>query len=486
MRDRERGFMQVPRRDPGYRPVAERTRDYRAVEQRPTDDELHEQAARCMDCGVPFCHAKGCPVRNLIPEFNDLAYHNQWEDALALLLAGGCFPEFTGRICPAPCEGACVLGINADPVAIRQVELAIIEKAFERGYIQPQPPAVRRPERVAVIGSGPAGLAVAQVLNRRGYPVVVYENGLKPGGILRYGIPDFKLEKWVIDRRLKLMQAEGVTFETGVEIGEDLSYRFLASRFAAVVLTGGARAPRDLRVPGRELAGIHFAMDFLTQQNMRLGGEPVAQAGEILATGKRVVVIGGGDTGADCVGTSWRQGARAVLQFEIMPKPPPERSPKTPWPQWPLMLRESSSHKEGGQRRWAVSTVAFEGEQGQVQRIRCVEVEWQESGGRPAYVDRPGSEFVSEADLVLLAMGFSGPGPQPLADELDLKLDERGFIQRAQGHMTSAPGVFVAGDMALGASLVVRAIRDGQESADEVDAWLTARRPAPAPAAAST
>jgi glutamate synthase (NADPH/NADH) small chain len=322
-----------------------------------------------MDCGVPFCHGCGCPLANVIPEFNDHVYHHRWKEALDLLLTTNPFPEFTGRICPAPCEGSCVLGINDQPVSIRQVELAIVEKAFERGYLGPHPPAERRPERVAVIGSGPAGLSAAQFLNQAGFRVTVYENAPKPGGILRYGIPSFKLEKWVLDRRVRLMEEEGVQFETCVEIGRDISLRFLTKRFDALVLTGGAREPRDLKVPGRELRGIHFAMPYLTQQNLRLEGEPVPPDGEIVAKGKNVVVVGGGDTGADCLGTALRQGARRVWQLEILPQPPPTRPASTPWPAWPNILRESSSHKEGGERRWCVNTRRFTGEDGQLRQL---------------------------------------------------------------------------------------------------------------------
>jgi len=466
--------MEFDRREPSYRPKEERVQDFQAVEIRVGDRDVHEQAARCMDCGTPFCHGYGCPLSNLIPEFNDLVYKGRWQDALVVLLETNCLPEFTGRICPAPCEPACVLSINDRPVTIREIELAIIERGFERGYIVPRPPSVRRDERVAVVGSGPAGLAAADLMNRAGLNVTVYENAAKPGGILRYGIPDFKLEKWVVDRRVQLMKDEGIVFETGVEIGRDISQRYLSSRFDAVVLTGGARAPRDLSVPGRELSGVHFAMDFLTRQNRINGGEYVPRDELISAEGKRVVVIGGGDTGSDCVGTSVRQGAVSVLQLEILPEPPLHVPPETPWPQWPNVLRTSSSHKEGGERRWSVTTREFRGEAGRLTGLVCAEVKWvaDESGGRPSAREVPGSEFNVQADLVLLAMGFVAPGRNDFVEELGIGCDERGFIVRDRNNMTSEPGVFVAGDMTQGASLVVRALADGQKAGRSVIGYL--------------
>lgn len=482
---KETGFLEYPRHDPGYRPKDERLKDHRAVELRLTDREINEQAARCMDCGVPFCHGCGCPLSNIIPEFNDHVYHHRWKEALDLLVSTNPFPEFTGRICPAPCEGACVLGINDDPVTIRQIELAIIEKGFERGYIAPRPPAERRRQKVAVVGSGPAGLAAADILNRVGYNVVVYENAPKPGGILRYGIPNFKLEKSVLDRRISLMGSEGVTFETSVEIGHDISLRFLEGRFDAIVLTGGAREPRDLAVPGRALEGIHFAMPYLMQQNRRLEGEECAPEDEITAVGKRVVVIGGGDTGADCLGTALRQGAEHVYQLEILPEPPLQRSEQTPWPEWPLMLRESSSHKEGGERRWSVDTTSFEGVKGRITRIHCCEVEWASGkNGRPAPSRKDGTGFSLDVDLVILAMGFVGPGPNRLVEKLGITLGPRGFVERDENNMTSHPGIFVAGDMTQGASLVVRAIEDGKCVAQGVmrhlaKPWSSATPPVP-------
>lgn len=470
----ERGFIDIPRKDPGYRARAERVQDYRAVEVRLADNEILEQSARCMECGTPFCHGCGCPLQNVIPEINEHVCKGRWQSALDILLTTNCFPEFTGRICPAPCEGSCVLGINDDPVTIRQIELTVAEKAFELGLLRPTPPSVRRDHRVAVVGSGPAGLASAHHLNRLGYSVVVYENMAKPGGILRYGIPEFKLEKGIVDRRVQLMQDEGIVFECGVEIGRDVSYRFLSARFDAVILTGGAREPRDLKVPGRDLKGIHFAMPFLVQQNMRLGGEAVNPDAEIRADGCNVLVIGGGDTGSDCLGTSLRQGAKQVLQIEILPKPPLQRGAETPWPMWPNMLRESSSHKEGGARRWCVTTKEFIGTGGHVRKVRCAEVEWvqPEGGGRPAPVEKPGSEFIVDADLVLLSMGFVGPGRNHLVEQLGIRMDAKGFIWRDANGMTNHAGTFVAGDMTQGASLVVRAILDGTRLAGSVSRYL--------------
>ncbi|NCC49969.1 MAG: glutamate synthase subunit beta, partial [Spartobacteria bacterium] len=447
----ERGFLTYKRKEPGYRPKEQRLQDFKAVELMATDDDIYQQAMRCMNCGIPFCHGCGCPLLNVIPEFNDHVRNKRWKEALDILLYTNPFPEFTGRICPAPCEGSCVLGINDDPVTIRQIELAVVGKGFQRGYLVPEPPKERRAEPMAIIGSGPAGLAAAFVLNRAGFPVVVYENNKYPGGLLRYGIPEFKLEKWVVERRVQLMKDEGVVFETGVRVGEDISLRYIQNRFEGILLTGGAQAPRDLTVPGRELDGIHFAMDFLVQQNMRVGGETIDPAGEISAEGKNVVVIGGGDTGSDCLGTALRQGAKKVYQFEIMPKPPETRSASTPWPEWPLMLRESSSHKEGGERRWCVNTTECLGRDGRLTGLRCVEVEWEKGAdGRMGCKARPGTEFTVDAELVLLAMGFTGPGPNRLVDQLGLEKDARGNIRVDALNMTSQPGVFSAGDMARG------------------------------------
>lgn len=475
----ECAFLEVPRQDVAYRPVDERVRDFRWVEVPLSETEIRTQATRCMDCGIPFCHgaASGCSLRNIIPEFNRAVARGWWKEALDLLLQTNPFPEFTGRVCPAPCESACVLGLIRPPVNICKIELAVIEQGFQRGLVQTEPPRHPQPQRVAVVGSGPAGLAAAQVLRRAGLGVTVYEAAPKPGGLLRYGIPDFKLEKWVLDRRLALMREDGVVFECGVEAGVDVSCRYLRDRYQAIVLAGGAREARDLKVPGRELRGIHLAMEYLTQQNQRVSGELAATVEPITAAGKNVVVIGGGDTGADCIGTAFRQGARQVVQLEILPEPPPSRAPSTPWPLWPYMRRDSSSHEEGAIRRWNVNTTAFSGENGQVRRVHAVEVTWEsEAPGKPPQPRPvPGSEFILEAELVLLAMGFSGPGRCVLADDLGLKRDGRGFLWRDGQHMTSAPGVFVAGDMHRGASLVVHAISDGVQTARHVLAWFDAR-----------
>jgi glutamate synthase (NADPH/NADH) small chain len=465
--------MEQARREPGYRPVSERLGDFKAVELRAGEDEIVAQAARCMDCGTPFCHGCGCPLNNLIPEFNEQVYRRRWREALDLLLTVNPFPEFTARVCPALCEGSCVLGIHEEPVTIRQIELAIIEKGFEEGWIRPGTPAVRRVGRVAVIGSGPAGLAVADTVSRAGYGVVVYESAARPGGILRYGIPEFKLEKWMVDRRIDLLKAQGVVFETGVAIGRDLSARYLKDRFEAVCLCAGARVPRDLAIPGRELGGIHFAMEYLVLQNRVLGGEPVPPGELISAEDKNVVIIGGGDTGSDCLGTALRQGARAVVQIEILPEPPPTRADSTPWPMWPHQLRVSSSHKEGGTRYWGMTALRFVGDGARVTGIEVCTVDWAPgANGRSAPRPRTGSERRFSADLVLLAMGFTGPAANPFADEWGLKLNERGVMARDADGQTSADGIFAAGDMTQGASLVVRAIADGRRVGARMVAYL--------------
>lgn len=473
---KDTGFLDIERKDPGYRKVDERLNDYKAVEQLPDEEDIYDQAARCMDCGIPFCHEYGCPLLNIIPEFNERVYRGDWPGALDVLLATSSFPEFTGRVCPAPCEEACVDGINGKPVTIRQIELAISEKAYERDLMQPSPPPFYHDQKVAVIGAGPAGLAAALMINRAGYKVTVYDEADNPGGLLRYGIPDFKLEKNVVERRIRLMKSEGIVFEQNVLVGIDISTRYLFNHYDAVCLTCGARKPRDLSVPGRNLTGIFFAMDFLTQQNKRVSGEPIASSTEINASGKTVVVIGGGDTGSDCIGTSLRQGAKQVTQLEILPKPPEDRAPHTPWPMWPNKLRTSHAHEEGCTRRWSVSTKSFEGENGVLKKIRCIELKWQEKDGRMVPVEIPGSEFEIKADLVLLAMGFTGPGNDALIESFGLQTDARSNIKVDKNMMTSKKGVFSGGDMAHGQSLVVTAIQSGKLAAKGVIDYLSEKK----------
>ncbi len=456
-------FLAIPRREPCHRDPAERLADWREVELPFAAAACSEQARRCMECGLPFCHAHGCPLGNLIPDTNRCLREGRWREALELLLSTNSFPEFTGRICPAPCESSCVLGIDREPVTIRANERAIIERGFAEGWVTPRPPPRRLPGSVAVIGAGPAGLAAADALNRMGHPVTIYDEDPRPGGILRYGIPEFKLEKRVVDRRIALMSAEGVVFEMGVRVGEDLSRHYLQSRFDAICLAGGAREPRDLAAPGRELQGIHFALDFLRAQNRRADGDRLAPEEDIVATGRRVVVIGGGDTGSDCLGTALRQGARDVLQLEILPEPPPARDASTPWPAWPLTRRDSSSHEEGGGRRWCVTTLAFLGSGGRLRGLRCAEVQWRPGAdGRPAPRPRAGSEFELEADMALLALGFAGPRRSKLLLDLGVSFDTHGNVVRNTRHQTGVACVFAGGDLTRGASLVVHAIADGR------------------------
>lgn len=470
-----KGFLEVKRMDPGYRPVQERIRDFHEVELRLSPDEIKSQASRCMDCGIPFCHGSGCPIRNLIPEWNDLVYKGRWKDALELLLSTNNFPEFTGRICPALCEASCTVGLNGDPVSVRQIELALVEKGFAEGFIKPCPPEARSGRKVAVVGSGPAGLAAADLLNKAGHSVTVFERDSFAGGLLRYGIPDFKLDKRIVQRRIDLMAAEGVSFETRVNVGVDISARYLLNRFDAVCVSIGSRAPRDLKAPGRELDGIHFAMDFLWQQNCLASCEAFDSA-QLSASGRKVLVIGGGDTGSDCVGTSIRQGAKSVAQIEIMPMPPETRHSSTPWPSWPYQLRSSSSHKEGCERLWSVATKSFEGKDGKLKRVNLVKVEWEtDPSGRPSRMkELPGSEFAIEADLALLAMGFVGPERDGILSQFGVEFDKRGNIVVDAAMMTSKKGVFAAGDAVSGPSLVVRAIAAGRKLASSVDTYLTA------------
>ena len=459
------GFKEFTREMPARRPVTERVQDYFEVYLPFPEEKVRVQAARCMDCGIPFCHT-GCPVSNIIPDWNDLVYRDHWKEAIRVLHATNNFPEFTGRICPAPCEAACVLGINEPPVTIKTIEKMIVERAWQEGWIKPEPPEVRSGKRVAVVGSGPAGLAAAQQLNRAGHLVTVFEKADRIGGLLRYGIPDFKLEKRVIDRRLEQMTAEGVVFQTRAHVGANVDPQDLRKEFDAILLSGGAEHPRDLNVPGRELKGIYFAMQFLPQQNKRNAGDRVPD--QILATGKNVVIIGGGDTGADCLGTCHRQRAKSIRQFEIMPMPPAERAPSTPWPLWPLQLRQESSHEEGGLREWAIATTKFTGDaQGNVKQLHAARV-----GPPPKFEPIPGTELTVDADLVLLALGFTGPVKQGMLEQFGVNLDGRSNVAADPGYMASVPGVFSAGDMRRGQSLVVWAISEGRKAAISIDKYL--------------
>jgi len=471
------GFLEYGRKGTPYRPVEERLKDWKLVQSDMDEGDLKVQAARCMDCGIPFCN-NGCPLGNIIPDWNDLVYRDKWEDALARLHSTNNFPEFTGLVCPAPCEAACVLGINQDPVTIKQVEWEIIRKGWEEGWVRPSLPERRTGRSVAVVGSGPAGLAAAQQLSRAGHTVTVFERQDRIGGLLRYGIPDFKLEKWIIDRRLEQMREEGVAFQTGVHVGRDLSAADLRKSFDAVLLCMGSEQPRDLPVEGRDLQGVRFAMDFLRQQNHRVAGDEVPADEALSAEGKHVIVLGGGDTGSDCVGTSHRQGARSVTSIELLERPPDYRDPSTPWPMWPRMFRSSSSHDEGGRREYALMTKRFVGSGGRVERLQGVQVRFGEpdASGRPQLEDVPGSEFEKPADLVLLAMGFVHPVHEGLAEDLGLKLDGRGNLQADTSRFaTSEPGVFAAGDCRRGQSLVVWAQWEGREAARAVDAHLMGR-----------
>ncbi|HET6568299.1 MAG TPA: glutamate synthase subunit beta, partial [Rhodothermales bacterium] len=454
--------------------------DYRQIYRPFGTDKLQQQAARCMDCGVPFCQS-GCPLGNVIPDWNDLVYRGNWQEAFERLRATNNFPEFTGRICPAPCESACVLGIIEPPVTIEHIEEEIAEHAWKAGFVVPRPPAYRTGKRVAVVGSGPAGLAVADQLNQAGHTVTVFERDDRIGGLLRYGIPDFKLEKRVIDRRLTVMQEEGIQFETGVHVGRNYSVDELKT-FDAVVLTGGATKARDLPIPGRELDGIHFAWDFLWQQNKRVASDDLRahEVRDIIAKGKDVIVIGGGDTGSDCVGTANRQGARSITQFELLPIPPKQRAEHHPWPYMPVVLTTTSSHEEGADRHWSISTQGFEGSNGCVEKLVTVNVALRTSaGGRPTFEEVPGTHTEWPAQLVLLAMGYTGPEPDGILAQLGVELDERGNVRTGDGYMSSVPGVFAAGDMRRGQSLVVWAISEGREAARDVDTYLMGRSELP-------
>jgi glutamate synthase (NADPH/NADH) small chain len=463
--------MEHRREDIAHRPVAERVEDFFEIDVSHQEDTLVRQASRCMDCGIPFCHT-GCPVHNRIPEFNDLVYRGKWREASENLHRTNNFPEFTGRVCPAPCEPSCTLSINDAPVLIKHIEHQIVERAFAEAWIEPQKAPVRTTRRVAIVGSGPAGLAAAQQLARVGHDVVVFEKDDRIGGLLRYGIPDFKLEKWVIDRRLKQLRAEGVKFEAGVVVGEDLSVRYLRKNFDAILLAMGAGEPRSLKILGAAYDNVHYAMDFLVQQNRQIAGDPLpAPADRISAQDKIVVVIGGGDTGSDCVGTSLRQGASEVHQLEILPKPPEKYNPVTPWPMWPQTLRTSTSHEEGCERRWGVLTKRLSGKNVRANELHGVEVEWNSGPEGWEMTEIPGSEFSMRVDLVLLAMGFAHVVHGGLVENLGLTIDQQGNVV-VNDHMTSEEGVFAAGDTTLGASLVVRAIDAGREAAHRIDTYL--------------
>lgn len=468
------GFIEYTRSDIGHKPPTERVKSFDEFSIPLDSEELHRQAARCMDCGVPFCHGVGCPVVNRIPEFNDLVYRGRWREASENLHATNNFPEITGRICPAPCEAACTLSINDDPVTIKHIEFQIVERAFAEGWVKPRLPRRRSDKRVAIIGSGPAGLAAAQQLARAGHHVTVFEKDEKPGGLLRYGIPDFKLAKQIIDRRLEQMRLEGVEFQTGVTVGEDISARYLGRTFDAVCLTMGAGVPRDLSAIGRNLDGVYFAMDFLGQRNrINSGGLSAENRDNIDVKNKIVVVIGGGDTGSDCVGTSNRLGAREVHQFEILPQPPETRPSDTPWPTWPRILRTSTSHDEGCHRRWAVTTKSLSGSDQHVESLTGCEVEWSQGPAGWEMRELPNTDFTMKVDVVLLAMGFVHVVHSGLVDALGLALDERGNVTTDQVGATSQEGIFAAGDTSSGASLVVRAIHAGRQTAVGIDRWLS-------------
>ncbi|MFQ5543120.1 MAG: glutamate synthase subunit beta [Nitrospiria bacterium] len=480
-----KGFLKMHREVPKRRPVPVRVQDWKEVYDPISEEILRQQGARCMDCGVPFCQGwSGCPVQNIIPEWNDLVYRDRWKDALKALHTTNNFPEFTGRLCPAPCEEACVLGIIDDPVSIRTIESNIIDKGFSEGWVAPIPPSDETGKKIAIIGSGPAGLAAAQQLRRSGHTVTVFEKDDRIGGLLRYGIPDFKMEKKVLDRRLKQMIVEGVVFKTNVDVGKDITVETLKSEFDAVCLAIGAKMPRDLPVPGRDLKGIHFAMDFLMQQNKRNAGDQIDPGIEITSHNKRVVIIGGGDTGADCLGTCHRQGDTKDFQLsrkninhvELLPQPPDDRSETTPWPLWPLRLRTSPAHEEGGIRKWTVLTKGFSGKNGKVEKLHGVRVKMKDNGqGGVQFIEVPDSAFEMDVDLVLLAMGFTGPAKEGLLNDLKVLTDAKGNVIVDENHMTNVRGVFAAGDVKLGASLIVWAIYEGREAAKGIEQYLLKR-----------
>ena len=485
------GFIEIQRKKQPTRPVEERVQDWQEIYLPYPTGELEMQGARCMDCGIPFCH-QGCPLGNLIPDWNDLVYRDRWHAAIERLHSTNNFPEFTGKLCPAPCEGSCVLGINDYPVTIKSIESAIIDRAWDEGWVVAQPPVTRTWKKVAVVGSGPAGLAAADQLNHAGHSVTVFEKSDRIGGLLRYGIPEFKMEKRFLDRRLAVLEEEGVVFRAGVNVGVDVLAERLRADYDAILLAGGAGQPRDLPVPGRDLKGIHFAMDYLTLQNRRNEGDSIPESEFITAKDKHVIIIGGGDTGADCLGTAHRQGALAVHQLELMPIPPEERAPDNPWPQWPHIFRVSGAHEEGGERLYCVSTQRFSGdENGHVKRLHAVQVEMVKqdpstglgAGGRVQFQPVPGTDFELPADLVLLAMGFVGPEKGALLDDLGVTMTDRGNVARNARWMTNVPGVFTAGDMQRGQSLIVWAIAEGRSAARAIDEYLMGESQLPAPLA---
>jgi len=470
------GFLEFTRELPSKRPIQERVKDYKEFVEKFTDEKLNQQSARCMDCGIPFCH-NGCPLGNVIPEFNDAVYRKSWKEAYDILSSTNNFPEFTGRICPAPCETACVLGINQPAITIEEIEKHIIEIAFEKGFVQAHKNISRTGKKVAVVGSGPAGLAAAAQLNLAGHHVTVFERDDAAGGLLRYGIPDFKLEKWVIDRRIKLMEEEGVVFKYNANVGINISISDLLREYHAIVLAGGSTIPRNLNIPGRELDGVYFAMEFLKQQNKRIADKSVVEK-EIKANGKNVVVIGGGDTGSDCVGTSNRHKAASVTQFELLPEPPAERTTQMPWPTYPMLLKTTSSHEEGCDRKWAIATKQFIGdENGKLKALITVDLEWKAVDNKPAqFVEIKGSERKIPCELALLAMGFVHPQHEGMIAELELELDDRGNVRATEkAYQTNISKIFTAGDMRRGQSLVVWAIKEGRDCAEKVDEFLVGR-----------
>jgi glutamate synthase (NADPH/NADH) small chain len=467
-----KAFMNNKRRPVGHRLIEERIHDFRELELPLAPDQIIQQAKRCMDCGIPFCHGAGCPLKNSIPDFNELVYKGRWEQACRVLHWTNNFPEITGRLCPAPCETACTLAISDEPVLIRHIEYQIVEKGFEQGWIKPMPPAHKTGKRIAVVGSGPAGLAASQQLARAGHDVVVFEKDERIGGLMRYGVPDFKMEKHIIDRRLEQLRAEGIQFQTGVNVGEDLSVRYLQKMFDCICLTMGAGQPRDLNVPGRGYENIIFATKYLTAQNKIISGESFDEREYVTAKDKIVVVIGGGDTGSDCVGTARRQGAKKIYQLEILPKPPESRPDDTPWPMWPRVMRTSTSHEEGCERRWSVSTKEFTGGAGiRAEKLHACEVEWFQKKGQWKIKEKPGTDFVLDIDLVILATGFVHVVHEGLVQDMELKLDDRGNIA-VNNYQTSNPWVFAAGDTVRGPSLVVTAIDTGRKAAAAIDQWL--------------